>query len=219
MTTTTTMISHPSVSQQLVPHGATACTAIAALFGLWAAESSDVPRMPFDEIVEVGGLLWKSVRDRSSKAYLQTEEVLQHETVRKCVGAIDTICGSLLPLATADASYSPHYARIGAALEKLREGNAGVFTFHDHSIGVATRSRLYYLFDSFGPRRSTLACFPTRGELERYVLSSYADCDSARLLSDRVVRSRFSPVEDSELACLANKHAFTFVVFEVKPVT
>ena len=215
------MILHPCRSQSNVPHGATACTAIAAMFGIWAAETEDVERLPFDEIVSVGALLWRSARDRmppsKRRSFLQTEEVFQHPAVLERLGATEATCGSLLPGATADPSYSPYYASLAASIEKLREGNAGVFTFHEHSIGVARRSGRYYLFDSAGALRSTLARFDSARGLEDYVRRTYAVPDDPAL-SRAIARSRVPSAdgESPELGQLTNRHAFTFVAFEVK---
>lgn len=213
------MMRRPCRSQAAVPHGATACTAIATMFGVWAADSDDVERLPFDEIVSVGALLWKSVHDRlaEKRPFLQTEEVLQHPAIQERLGSCETTCGSLIDGATADRSYSPYYACLAASIDKLREGNAGVFTFHEHSIGVARKGAdRYYLFDSLG-KSSTLVRFRSARELEDYVRRTYSVPSAGEDLSRAIERSRVpSADDDALLAERVNRHAFTFVVFDIK---
>jgi hypothetical protein len=188
------MITHPTPSQTRYRDGATACTAIAVMFGTWASECERIEAIPFGTVMEAGAMLWRSVQRRMPPPkhnFLEAAEVLQYgpSELVALIERTDFISGPMDD-ALLEGPESEHCMGLRRALERLSDANAGVFTRSGHSIALVRRLGRYYLFDSMG---STLAQFDALEALERYMREHYYSTSAFSLTLFRTIK----PTEQS----------------------
>lgn len=215
------IVTHPTPSQTHYRHGATACTAIAVMFGTWAsAECRErIESIPFRDMMETGAMLWhwahRHMPPPQQRAFLEATEVLQYgpEALVSLIEQTDFVSGPMDDAAAPDAGYSDHCMSLRRALERLDDANAGVFTRSEHSIGLVRRAPYCYLFDSLG---STLARFDSLEGLERYVRERYHDERLDPETIEEIRRARATHSDTPHLTGAANRNAFSLTLFRLK---